>query len=118
MNEMKPIFSGWLVGNSTSVKSFTFSKVSVKLYNFRVPVYKGVFLLWMKWNLCFNDDWLQSILLWKVSRSEKWVLNYTTLGLPFIKRLPSYEWNETHALTMTACKVYYREKFHFQKSQC
>ena len=36
MNEMKPI-----VKRYTAVKRFTFWIVSVKLWNFRVPVYKG-----------------------------------------------------------------------------
>ena len=66
----------------------------------------------------FNDDSCPTTILWKVSLSEKWVLNYTTLGFPFIRGFPFYEWNETYALTMTGCKVYYREKFHFLKSEC
>ena len=34
-------------------------------------------------------------------KSEKLVLNYTTLGFPIIRGFPSHEWNDTHALTMT-----------------
>ena len=102
----------------TPVKSFTCWKVSAKICNFRVPVYKGVPLLWMKWNLCFNDDWLQSLIPWKVSLSEKWVLNYTTLGLPFIRGFPSHKWNESHSLTMTGCQLHYCENIRFLKSKC
>ena len=42
MNEMTPIVERWLLATYTRVKSYTFRKVSTKLYNFRVPVYKGV----------------------------------------------------------------------------
>ena len=34
------------------------------------------------------------------------MLNYTTLRFPFIRGFPSYEWNDTHPLTMTASQVY------------
>ena len=52
----------------------------------------------------------------------RWLLeNFTIVKSftfrPFIRGFPSYEWNETYALTMTGCKVYYREKFHFFKSE-
>ena len=97
MNEMKPILSRWLLPNYMTVKSFT-SWESVKLFKFRVPVYKGVSFPRIKRNRSFNDDWSQ--LPWKDSVSEKWVLNNTTLGFPFIKGFPSHEWNETHPLTM------------------
>ena len=112
MNEMKPI-----VKRYTTVKRFTFWKVIVKLYNFRVFVDKGVQLTWMKCNPSFDDDWWPSIRVWKVSLSAKWVLNYASLGLPFIREFPSHEWNENHPLTMTAGQVYYCEKFHFFKSE-
>ena len=42
MKEMIPILYQWPLANYTSVKSFIFWKVSVKLCNFKVPVYKGV----------------------------------------------------------------------------
>ena len=42
MNEMEPILNRWLLANYTTVKSFTFRKVSAKICNFRVPVNKGV----------------------------------------------------------------------------
>ena len=117
---MIPVLSRWLVANYTSVKSFAFWKVSVKVYNFRVLVYKEVPLPWIKWNLSFNDDCLPTILGWKVSFSKKWVLIYATLGFPFINRFPSHEWNDTHLwntthpLTMIAGQVYEWE-FSFSK---
>ena len=40
MNEMKHIIPPKLVSNTTTLKTFTFWKVSLKLYNIRVPVYK------------------------------------------------------------------------------
>ena len=43
MNEMKPIRERWVLVNCTSLNNFTFWKVSVKLHNFWVPIYKGVF---------------------------------------------------------------------------
>ena len=51
----------------------------------------------------------------KVSLSEKWVLNYTTLGFPFIRGFSSHEWKDTHPLTTTAGQVYEFEKFNFMK---
>ena len=54
----------------------------------------------------------------KVSLSEKWMLNYATLGFPFIRGFPSHEWNETHPLTTTAGQVYECEKFNFLNSEC
>ena len=54
----------------------------------------------------------------KFSLTENSVLNYTTLGFPFITRLHSHEWNDTQALKMTAGQVYECEKFHFLKSEC
>ena len=41
MNEMKHNRSQWLLPKYTNVKIFTFLKVNVKLYNFRVPFSKG-----------------------------------------------------------------------------
>ena len=84
----------WLQTKYTSLKSFTFWKASVNVYNFRVPVHKGVPLPWMKCNLSFKDDCRPTILVWKVSNSEKCILNYTTLGSPFIRGFPSHGWNE------------------------
>ena len=69
MNEMKPIreiipiLYQWLLTMYTSVKSFAFWNVRVKLYNFRVPVYKVVshpFMKWnpsMKWYPSFTNDY-------------------------------------------------------------
>ena len=51
MNEMKPILSRWLLQNYMTVKSFTFWKVNFQLYNFRVPVYKG-----LSSQVSFHDD--------------------------------------------------------------
>ena len=53
---------------------------------------------------------------WKVSLSEKWMLNHTTLGFPFIKGFPSHEWNDTRPLTMIAGQLYECQKFRFLKS--
>ena len=65
-------------------------------------------------NTSSNDDsWL-----WKVSLSQKLLLNYTTLEFPFISGFSPHEWNETHGYTMAVSQVYYSEKFYFQKSQC
>ena len=100
-----------------SIRLWKVWKVSVKLYNFRVPDYKGVPISWMKWNASFNNDCWPSILLWKVSVFSKWELNNTFLWLPFIRGLPSNEWNGTHPLTMIAGELYYYEKFHFLKSE-
>ena len=116
MNEMTPNLYRWRLAKCTSVKRFTFWKVSAKICNFRVPIYKGVPLPWMKWNQSLNDDCWPTILVWKDSLSEKLVLKYATLGFPFIKGFPSHERNDTHPLMMTASQVYAREKFHFQKS--
>ena len=110
MNEMEPILKRWLLANYTSVKRFAFRKVSAKICNLRVPVYKGVPLTWMKWNPSLIDDCLSSVLEWKVSLSEKCVLKYATSGFPFIRGFPSHEWNDTHPLTMTASQVYERVK--------
>ena len=63
MNEMKPILKRWLLANYTTVKIFVFWKVSAKMFNFSVPVYKGVPFPWMKWNPSFNDDRLPTTLL-------------------------------------------------------
>ena len=118
MNEMEPIFERCVLANYTSLKSFTSWKVSANICNFRVPVYKEVPLTWMIWNPSFTDECWLSILVWKVTLSEKWGLNYTTLGFPFIKGLPSHEWNDTHLLTMIAGQEYDCEKFLFVKSGC
>ena len=106
MNEKKPILWQKLQSNYTILKTFTISKVSFKLYNFRVSVYKGVPFSWMKWYPSFKDDNWPRILLWKVSLTENLVLNYTTLEFPFIKGLPSHEWNDTQPLMMTTSQGY------------
>ena len=56
MHERKPFLKRWQLANYARVKRFTFWKVSAKIYNFRVPVYKGVPLTWMKWHPSFDDD--------------------------------------------------------------
>ena len=117
MNEMEPNFKRWLVAKYTTVISFAFWKVSVKLYNLRVPVFKGVPLPWMKWYTSFNDDRWPTIRVSKSSLSEKWVLNYTTSGFPFLKGFPSHEWNETRRLAMIGGQLYECEKFRFLKSE-
>ena len=63
-------------------ESSLFLKVSLKPYNYKVPVYKGLILPWMKWKPSFNDNCRQTILLWKLSLSKKWVSNHTNLGPP------------------------------------
>ena len=94
------------MANNKSVKSFAFWKMNVKLFNFRVPVYKGVPLPWMKWNRSFQDDCWPSMGPCKLSLSEKWMLNHTTLGLLFIRGLSYHEWNETYPSTITTAKLY------------
>ena len=117
MNEMIHVFWQWLVANCTRVNSFAFWKVNGKLYNFKVPVFKGVPLTWMKRNTSFNDDCRPTVRVWKVSPSEKWMVNYTTSGFPFIRGFPSHEWYDTHPLTMIASQLYEDEKFRFLKSE-
>ena len=106
MDEVKIIILRWVQTQYRCLKSFTFLKVHLKLYNFRVPVYKGVPLLWMKWNPSFNDECRPSVLVWTVSLSDKCMLNNATLESPFIRGFPSHGWNETHPLTMTAGQLY------------
>ena len=43
---MKPILERWQLAYYTTVKSFTYRKDSIKLYNFRVPVFKGIAFPW------------------------------------------------------------------------
>ena len=81
MNEMKHILNisfDEMMAKYTTVKSFTFTKVSLKLYNFRVPVYKRVPLPLMKWYPPFTMTAGQVYECEKVSLSEKLVLNYAT----------------------------------------
>ena len=101
-----------------SIRLWKVWKVSVNLYNFRVPDYKGVPLPWMKWHPCFNDDWWPIIRVWKVLLSEKWVLNYSTLGFPFISGFPFHVWNKTDPSKMTFGQVWDHANFHFLKSEC
>ena len=63
-----------------------------------------------------NDDCWPSILAWKVPLSEKWVLNYATLGFPFIRGFPSHEWNDTRLLTMIGGQ-YEGKKLRFLKNK-
>ena len=67
----------------------------------------------------FHNNCWHTILLWKISLSEKWVFNNTTLGFLFIKGLSFHEWNKNHPYTKTAVavKLYYCENFHFLKSK-
>ena len=53
MDEMKRILKRWLLAIYSSWKGFTFWKVHVELRNFRVTVYMGVPLPWIKWNRGF-----------------------------------------------------------------
>ena len=82
-NETHPLTM--TTGIYTSVKSFTFWKVCFQLYQFRVPVYKGVAFPRMKGYTSFNDDCWPGIRLWQVSLPQKWVLNCSTLGFLFIR---------------------------------
>ena len=88
MNERKHFFKGWLLANYTVVKRFSFWNVSAKICNFRVPIYKGIPLPWIKGNTSLNDDSWPTILVWKDSLSEKWVLKYAILGFPLIRGSP------------------------------
>ena len=102
---MKCILPRKLLSNYTTVNTFTFWKVSFKPYNFRAIVYKGVIPPWMEEKLYFHENCCQTILLWKLSISEKLFLNHTTFGFPFIKTLSSHEWNENHTSTKTVDKL-------------
>ena len=59
------IFKKWVLNNSNL--GFPFIK------NLRVTVYKGVAVPCMKLYTSFEDNCWQTLLLWKVSLSEKWV---------------------------------------------
>ena len=100
MNEMKPIFKRWLLANYTSVKRFTFWKVSVKLHNCRVFVDKEVRLPWMKWNPFDEIDEIVGRASFPVPEG---------LGSKNPQR------NETHPLRMNGGQVYECEKFRFLK---
>ena len=86
LNQIYP--STELLSNYTKAKTFTFRKVSFKSSNFRVSVYKVVILPWMKRKPSFHHNCSQTILLWKLSLSKKWIFNHTTLGCPFIRGYP------------------------------
>ena len=118
MNKMNTILPRSLLANYRTVKSFTFWKVSVKPYSFRVPVYKGVVLTWMESQPSFDENCYQIIVLWKASLAQKWVLKHKNLGFPFIKGLSPHEFNENHPLTMTPGQLYEWKKFRFLKSEC
>ena len=118
MDEMRASIERWQVANYSSVKIFAFWKVSAKLYNYRVHVFKGVPLPRMKWNPSFNDDWWPTIRVSKAPLSKKWVLKCTTWGFPFLKRFPSHGWNETRRLAMFGGEIYECETFDFLKSEC
>ena len=96
---------------------FTLRKISLTPENFRVPVCRGFALPWMIWYPSFNDDCLPTIRLWKVSLCEKWMVDYTTSGFPFIRGFPSHEWNETHPLTMIGGQMYECQTFCFLKNE-
>ena len=102
IHEMIPILYQWLLAKYTSVKSFAFWNVSVNLYNFRVPVYKGVSLPWMKWNPNFNDGCCTSR---KTSFLCKESVKLYNFRIPVIRRFPFHVWNDTHPFTMTAGQV-------------
>ena len=105
MNEMKPILEQGVLANFTSFSSLAFGKVIVKLHNLQVPGSKGVPLPWMKWYLSFNDDCWPTIVVWKASLSEKYMLKYATLGFPFISNFPPMnEMTPGVSLTMTEIK--------------
>ena len=113
MNEVIPILWRWVLANFTMVKSFTIRIVSVKLYNFRVPVYKGVPLPWMKWNVSLNYNCRQSIQVGKDLLSPKlyilllrgWEIFILIHNSQVYKcHLPTHEINGLHPLTI--CRVY------------
>ena len=85
MDEVTLVICRWVQVIYTSLNSLTFRKVHLKQYNFRVPVYKGVPLPWMKWNSSFNDDCWPAIVVSKVPTFEKYI------PLPWIK------WNSSFA---------------------
>ena len=95
MNEMEPILNRWLLANYASVKRFAFRKVSAKICNLRVPVYKGVPLTWMKWHPSLNDDWYPSVLLSKSFTLRKVGAKVYNFRVPVNKwvPLPWMKWN-------------------------
>ena len=70
MNEMTPFHERWQLANYTSVKRFAFWKISAKICNFRVPVYKG--------SPHMNE---MTLVLWRCL-----LTNYTS-GIHFLKSL-------------------------------
>ena len=95
MNEMTPILYRWRLGKCTSVKRFTFWNASAKVYNFRVPVYKGVPLTLMKWYPSLNDDTYPSILLSKSFTFRKVSAKVCSFRVPVYKGVPLtwMKWN-------------------------
>ena len=94
MNEMKPIIKRWVLANYTSVKWFTFWKVSAKICNFRVSFIRG--FPSHEWN--DTHPWTmtasrvyecKSFTFWKVSSK------ICTFRVPVYKRvpLPWMKWN-------------------------
>ena len=57
-------------GQLYECEKFRFQKSACLIYNFGVPVFKGVPLPWMKWYTSFNDDWWPSVRGWKISLSQ------------------------------------------------
>ena len=95
MNEMKPVVERWVLVNCTSLNSFTFWKVSVKLHKFRVPGYKGFRLPWVKWNPSLNDDFWPTIVVGKTSLSENNLFKLRNFRVSLYMGVPYHEWNDT-----------------------
>ena len=85
-----------------------------KLYNFRVPVYKGF----------PSHEWNETRPLTMIGGQiyegekfrflKKWMVYYTTLGFPFIRGFPSHEWSDTRVLTLIGDQLSsLNEGFHF-----
>ena len=98
MNEMTPILYRWRLAKCTSVKRFTFRKVSAKICNFRVPIYKGVPFPWMKWYPSLDDDCYPTVRLcnsFTFTKVSAKICNfrvpvYNGVPLPWMKWHPSF----------------------------
>ena len=66
IHELIPILYKWLLAKYPSIKTYAFSKVSVKLWNYRVPPPP-----WMKWNTSLNYNCGRSIQVGKDLHSPK-----------------------------------------------
>ena len=71
---------------------------TLKNFNIRVTVYKGVIPPWMKWNSSFNDNYFRNFLLVTNSHSEKWLSKGQTRGSRLLRGHPHM--NETNTILL------------------